>query len=293
MSISLIIPIHNAESDIYNTLNSVSKSLSKTDEILLILDNCTDNTLDLCQRWKREKEDKVNCSIYEVNFGAVSLSRNFGIEKSNNKWVAFSDHDDLVSPTIYQDLLHEAEYTNADVVRAGFIEKYTDKEVPVYPDFPLDTYAFHGIFIWNSLFKKTLLDKQNIRFIPGYGEDYEFNLCIARHAESQVFLNKCVYYWRLHDNNQHKKRKAADFFFRIDSILNNHVDYLESVPNANYAFTKWFLNYLSHLKKLFGYKELVLAANKYKDIKAHIEKIQLSLNDEYQQALSHWTRELW
>ena len=293
MSISLIIPIHNAENDIVNTLNSVCQSLTENDELILVFDNCQDGSFKLCQNWNANVGGGLNILMYEVSFGAVSLSRNFGIKKASKKWITFADHDDLVAPSIYKDLLLQAEYNNVDVVRAGFVEKHSHQEVAVYPDFPLDTYPFFGIFIWNSLFRRELLIDNNIEFIPGYGEDYEFNLYVARYAKSQEFLHKCLYYWRLHDNNQHKKRKPEDFFFRIQSILGNHIDYLLEVPNASYAFVKWYLNYLGHLNNIFSYKEMTMAAQDYQSIMSHLNILKSKLDKEHQQAISFWTTRLW
>ena len=94
MNISVIIPVYNASGFIKNAVKS-AHHFDCVSEIILIEDGSTDSSLEVCEELVY-RYDKV--SLYShpnhVNKGA-GASRNLGIEKANNKWIAFLDADDI------------------------------------------------------------------------------------------------------------------------------------------------------------------------------------------------------
>ena len=77
--ISVIIPAHNAEKYIQKCLESVIKQTYKNIEIIIIIDNSVDSTLDICNEF--EKNDR-RITVFEENNGSAGKSRNSGF-KSN------------------------------------------------------------------------------------------------------------------------------------------------------------------------------------------------------------------
>lgn len=255
MPVSVIVPIHNAGAFLHETLESIYDALSDGDELITVFDSCTDNSRNVYDQWQEAKTASPAADVafvhFDVEFHAISLSRNLGIESATRPWMAFVDHDDLVSPEIYRQLIAQGEATGVDVVRSGYAKfsRFIDEEI--YPDFAPDFYAFFGMFVWNGVFRRDLLKNNAIRFVPGYGEDYEFNLQVARHANGQHYVNSCFYFWRIHDSNHHKKRTPEDFFKRVSSLIDNCGEYILACPNAQYAFTRWFIDYLNYLNTIF------------------------------------------
>jgi len=264
MTISLIVPIHNAEQYLQNTLQALDEALGPQDQLIAVFDNCQDRSLSTLERWRDSRHAGERCEVVisETAFGDVAKSRNRGLELADRSWVAFADHDDYVVPTIYEELLRGAEHFNADVVRCGYGVKKPQSLEIVYPDFPPDYYAFFGIFIWNSLFRRELIIENGLRFKPGYGEDYEFNLQIAQYCNHQAFVRKPLYYWNVHGDNHHLARKPEDFLKRAVGIYSRNLVYLQRNPNAGAAFRIWVTNYLTHLRATFGEPQIDAAIKK-------------------------------
>lgn len=263
MAVSIIIPVHNAQAFLLETLVSVNSALRSDDEMVIVFDNCSDMSLEIFLEWDRRLQSSPQRADYCLRryktglFGGVANARNSGLEIAEKEWIGFADHDDFVAPTAYRDLIFSAESCEADVVRSGFCKAWPDgKTEVVFPNFVPEFYAFFGIFVWNSLFKAELITQNRIRFTPGYGEDYEFNLWISRFCKKQAFLDDVTYTWIQGGNNLHKKRKPIDFLKRVTSILENHIRYLTTAPNARYSFIKWVVEYSEYLISIFSAEEM-------------------------------------
>ncbi len=258
MSLSLVMPIHNAARFLSKTLSSVHEALRQDDQLILILDGCTDNTEAALRSWMSAHSDSVS---YEINvdvgsYGGVAHSRNRGISLASRNWIGFIDHDDSVAPSIYKTLTDKAASSGADVVRSGYVKRTAQSFEVVYPDLAPEAYSFFGIFVWNSIFSKALIVDNGISFLPGYGEDYEFNLEVSKSVSRQAFVREPLYFWHIHDFNQHKVRRPVDFAARAAGIFQRHQSYLAAVPNAEAAFYRWLRDYSSYLGTQFPPKEV-------------------------------------
>ncbi|MCF7954849.1 MAG: glycosyltransferase [Phycisphaerae bacterium] len=88
LTISVVIPAYNVEQCISRTIESVLAQTHPADEIIVIDDGSTDNTVEVV----RSFGDKV-ILIEQENAGA-SLARNNGIKAAKSQWIAFLDADD-------------------------------------------------------------------------------------------------------------------------------------------------------------------------------------------------------
>jgi glycosyltransferase involved in cell wall biosynthesis len=92
MTISVLIPAYNAARTIEATLTSVLRQTDQPDEIIVLLDGCTDDTLDRIERFK----DRITIARQE-NHG-VAFTRNRLVEMAKGEILAFLDSDDLWHP---------------------------------------------------------------------------------------------------------------------------------------------------------------------------------------------------
>ncbi len=255
MSVSVIIPIHNAAPFLHETLESVYDALVDGDELITVFDNCCDASSTVYEAWRNEKQIAQGADVafvaHHVNVRSISLSRNIGLDVATRKWVAFVDHDDLVAPEMYKILTSTGDALRMDVVRCGYAKFCNTVDEVVYPDFSPAYYAFFGIFVWNGVLRRDSIDRYGIRFVPGYGEDYEFNLQLSRVIKSQHFVQNCFYFWRMHNENHHKKRSPSDFVDRVESLIAHCGDYLLACPNAKASFVRWFTDYTEYLNNSF------------------------------------------
>lgn len=90
---SIIIPVYNTEKYLERCLDSVLGQNYKEIEIILINDGSKDNSLKICEKYKKRFSEIVLIDQENQGLGAA---RNRGIENSNGEYLIFLDSDDYV-----------------------------------------------------------------------------------------------------------------------------------------------------------------------------------------------------
>lgn len=80
VSVAVLIPAHNESSGIISTLNSVQSQLRQQDRVLVVADNCTDDTAEVAEKNGAEvikrHDSKNRGKGYALDFGLRHLSQN-------------------------------------------------------------------------------------------------------------------------------------------------------------------------------------------------------------------------
>ena len=113
MKLSIIIPFHKYTQFLADALESVAASNVKDLETILVLDHCQEDVASLVEAYKESA--KVKTILLEEKSG-VSAARNLGLQEAQGEYVYFLDSDDYMMEDTLEQLLSEAERTNADVV---------------------------------------------------------------------------------------------------------------------------------------------------------------------------------
>lgn len=101
LKISVIIPVYNAATLLRKAVES-AVSLHEVKEILLIEDASTDNSLELCRTLQTEyPKVKLFQHPDQGNHGA-GATRNLGLEKATQEFIAFLDADDYYLPNRFE-----------------------------------------------------------------------------------------------------------------------------------------------------------------------------------------------
>jgi glycosyltransferase involved in cell wall biosynthesis len=95
-------------------LNQSYKNL----EILCINDGSTDNSLQICEKYKN-LDNKI-IVIHKKNGGASS-ARNLGISVSKGTFITFVGSDDIIAKDMIKHLFSKNELFNADFSTCGLI----------------------------------------------------------------------------------------------------------------------------------------------------------------------------
>jgi len=90
--ISVIIPCHNAGRWIGTALQSVSKQTRPANEIIVIDDNSSDDSIAQIER------TEIAVKLLRTNSNNAAEARNTGIEAATGDWIALLDADDLWYP---------------------------------------------------------------------------------------------------------------------------------------------------------------------------------------------------
>jgi len=91
--VSIITPLYNNENFLNDCITSVINQTYKSWEMLIVDDKSTDNSYKLALNFS-ELDSRIKVYQTEANSGA-GLARNLAIEKSNGKYIAFLDSDDI------------------------------------------------------------------------------------------------------------------------------------------------------------------------------------------------------
>jgi glycosyltransferase involved in cell wall biosynthesis len=92
LSVSAVIPVYNGEAYLRQTIESVINQTLPPDEILIIDDGSTDQTLSLAHQMAASNR-LIRAFTLPVNCG-VSAARNHGCQFAKSEWILFMDADD-------------------------------------------------------------------------------------------------------------------------------------------------------------------------------------------------------
>lgn len=91
--VSIITPVYNAESFLFETINAVVNQTYQNWELILVDDCSTDNSEELIKKLS-EDESRIKYIKLLENSGAA-VARNTGIANAVGRYIAFLDSDDL------------------------------------------------------------------------------------------------------------------------------------------------------------------------------------------------------
>src|SRR3990167_6793169 len=111
MMSSVVLP-HNDEATIAKTLGS----LTWCEEILIIDDGSTDNTLSITRKFTRK--------IFKHPLdNDLAAQRNFGLSKANGEWVLFVDSDEVVTQELAEEIRQEISNLQFSIYQAFYLKR--------------------------------------------------------------------------------------------------------------------------------------------------------------------------
>lgn len=195
--ISVIIPCYNAESTLKRCIDSVVKQTFGFENIELILydDASTDTTPEIIEDYAKQYSNVV--PIYsKENSGFPVRGRNKGIETATSDYIMFMDNDDEYDLNICEFFYNELEKTDADLISCGKfnLDTITTEYTPTSPNGKEriniakdDIIYFEDRFIWNKIYKRSILIENDIIFPEGkYAEDLYFTILYLQHCDSLI-----------------------------------------------------------------------------------------------------------
>lgn len=92
-TVSIIMPVHNAEKTLHTAIQSIKKQGISTWELIATDDGSTDTSSTILNRYAAE-DNRIRTFRFETSRGAA-LARNAAIERADGRFIAFLDADDM------------------------------------------------------------------------------------------------------------------------------------------------------------------------------------------------------
>lgn len=228
--VSIVIPVYNKEKHIKKCIDSVINQTYKNIELLIIDDGSTDNSGKIISEYNDER-----IKHFKNNNQGIGKTRNFGIKKSNGKYIMFLDSDDYLDTNIVKFMLNKILKDKLDMVVCDYYEVKNTKnnEIKIInfencsimdkPELLLNI----NLSPWNKIYKKSFILKNNIEFDEeSKYEDVIFVIDALINAKKIGKIDKALYYYVINENSETSIRdeKVFDILKIIDKIRNKYKD---------------------------------------------------------------------
>lgn len=263
--ISVIVPVYNVEQYLPRCIDSILAQTFTDFELLLIDDGSRDASGRICDEYA---EHDARIRVFHQENKGVSVARNLGLDNARGEWIAFVDSDDCVST---EWLHHYAANLDADIVFQGAkvveAEGIPTSEIKLHDNRAerermsaeiayLERKSSILNATWSKIFKRRIIDDNNIRFDPvcKLSEDLIFTIQYLSHSNSIRTLSELGYnYLRV---NSYLTRVRYDFMtlFEMKKRVMNAV---EKYCNSNLDDEA----YKTIAQNEFGYTSFFLALN--------------------------------
>ena len=229
--VSIIVPIYNSEKYLINCLDSLVNQTLDNIEIILINDGSTDDSINIIKKYAKKYSNIV---YFDKKNEGIGVSRNFGIEKSKGKYIAFVDSDDYVSINFAKNMYDFCENNNLDMAVCDYyrINEIThEKDIFEIEDFEITDLESNKALIyklnhspWNKLYKRELFLKNNIYFPTDLKyEDAAVVIPLLKYASKIGKFNEPLNYYIIHNNSETTVMDKRVFdIFKILDIVNNY-----------------------------------------------------------------------
>ena len=233
VKLSVIVPVYNAEQYLRRCVDSILDATiflgGGKSEIILI-----DDSSRICNELA-EKNREIK--VFHISNQGVSKARNYGIENSRGKYIAFVDADDYIEKNMYKIMIAQMESDSTldvGVCLWNFIDqngkKVVNKENISFSAYGKqtgrdflkhiydDSYT-NGIVVspWNKIFKRECIVKH--KMVGRYAEDdYLMSKVFSNDDCRIVVIKEILYNYCENDDQMTKKEDNINKLFFLDVL---------------------------------------------------------------------------
>ena len=191
--ISVIVPVYNVEPYLKECISSILHQTHNALQVILIDDGSTDGSGEICDQFAK-RDDRIEV-IHQKNAG-VSVARNAGLQRAIGKFVIFTDSDDKLPATAYQDLLEA--WTGEDSLVIGRMQYINEEgeKLKLSPEFEISK-------IDTNTFTRELLEEKKFSYK---------NLSMEEIIHHLAFFVSRL--WQIHVFGEGNTRTTAVFFIK-------------------------------------------------------------------------------
>lgn len=295
--VSIIIPVHNVEKYIRQTLDSVVNQTFKDIEIIIVDNKSTDKTIEIVEEYAKNDN---RFTIYKNSKNLKQgIARNFAVKMARTEYIFFIDGDDYMELNAIEKLYEKITQTDSDIVmftwnqfddRTGKIDKnhvYAKlKQIPT--EFDNKTFNWRDIKYsvfwqtsvpWDKMYKRKFLIEKDVKF-PGdiFFEDNVFVYDALFKADKISVLRENLMFYRCNRKNAVTNSRNHIFFdyLKIFNLIGDNLKNVGLWDEMKYFYWdyKVITLYWWFMKIRFPYKRKFFNMMKY-----DFKHLQMEEND--------------
>jgi glycosyltransferase domain-containing protein len=230
--ISVVVPTHNRPEFLEKTLKSILSQSYKNLEIIIVSNGINKQNLKTALKFQ-----DARIRYYEQdNSGGPASPRNHGIKKSNGKYVAFCDDDDLWMPDkiekqvfileknpkyglCYTKMIRFNEFGEESIISTDKKDK-EEKHATFNSMLYINDVPISSVMIRKSLINKygNFLESKKV----GNSEDYEFLLRHILMTKFYLIDEYLIKYWNGNNRTSSTSPKVIDIIRYVKTIFSCH-----------------------------------------------------------------------
>ena len=297
IDVSVIIPVYNTEKYISACLESILRQIEVSIEIIIIDDGSTDSSANICDNYAQKYD---NIKTLHIKNSGPATAKNEGIKLAQGKYIALTDSDDRMEPSMLYKMVNAGTKHNADIICCNYKQidengkishlNYTNKQYVLnHEEGLIHFFSKDKIYsqCWTKLYKRQLLSSNKIMNDPGLrtDEDFIFNIRAFVHAQTTVIVDEPLYEYT------HRENSLAHSYFKknLNLYIDNRIKRVhftqDAVKNESEIVKEWSVAHIiMYLNELLG--KVANFPNYYtdkriKDIFEFIRKNKRILNKYY------------
>lgn len=276
MKLSVIMPCHNHEKFLENSIESVLNQSYKNFNFYIFNDNSQDKSKEIISKFSR-LDNRIKVFESGVTVGATK-ALNHLIEASESAFIVRQDSDDFSSLNRFEIQAPLLEQYDLVATDHYIIDENNYVKQKVVKSNNNNIIKFNNLFFYYFGCHGNLMFRKNYSYNEKYCQDYGL---VSKHInmDKQIcVLNTPVYFYRKHSNTIYTKHRSKQILTsckisqtNLKNIINSEIS-LKNILNLRHFFTydekfkhsKNFDFLLLHIKNIF--------LESYTDCKNEIEK---------------------
>lgn len=280
VKVSVIMPFHNGEEYLSETMAAILNQTLKEIEIICVDDESTDRTVMLLQEYEKKDGRITVLQQKKANAGAA---RNLGRQKACGEYLLFLDSDDLFEPDMLEKMYAACKESQADVcvcnadqydtLKKEYIEKpqYLRKKVlPEQIPFSRETIGKYILYFttsvpWNKMVRRAFIDERKISFQDiARANDQYFSIMVLLLAGKITVVDEKLVHYRIKQKENLTTRFSETPLCAYEAMLTvkntlESMDLLKE-PDIRCAFDNKIVNLMVYSLNIQntadGYREL-------------------------------------
>lgn len=213
--ISIVVPMYNTKFSYFvELIDSINNQTYQNFEVCLA-DSSKIPDVQIQKYIQELNSNKIVYKNISQNLG-ISENTNVAISFSTGDYVAFCDHDDVISINALYEVVKAINSSDADFIYTDedILENGIRKNPHFKPDFSPDLLTSYNYICHLCVVKRKLLDEVGLLNKEFDGaQDYDFVLRATEKAKNIVHIPKVLYHWRAHETSTSYSSSAKEYVY--------------------------------------------------------------------------------